>query len=200
MKRFFNPENGLWKIFGFIGDLLILSMLWTVCCAPIITAGAASCALYDAVTADFRRHEQDYLRRFFRTLKREFLSSLLPTLLWAAVLAGLWWLLRAFAGGSLWRTAIGLGVFLLPLGIVCWVFPLLSRFTLDFQTLCGNALRLALGHAPSTFAMGLGLALSVWLTLRLALLPLFFLPALLSLYLTLFLEPVFRQYESPPEE
>ena len=183
MRRFFNPESGLWQIFGFIGDVLVLSMLWTVCSAPLITVGAASAALYDAVVADFRRREQDYLRRFFRTLKRELLSSLLPTLLWAAILAALWWALRAAAGGSLWITAVGLGVYLFPLGIACWVFPLLSRFTLNFKTL--NAL---------------GCAAAVWLTLRLALLPLFFFPALLALYASVFLEPVFRQYESSTEE
>ncbi|MBQ5978046.1 MAG: DUF624 domain-containing protein [Oscillospiraceae bacterium] len=177
-----------------------MSMLWTVCSAPLISVGAASCALYDAVVADFRRHEQDYLRRFFRTLKQEFLSSLLPTLLWAAILAALWWALRVTAGGSLWITAAGLGVYLLPLGIVCWVFPLLSRFTLDFKTLNGNAVRLALGHAPSTFAVALGCAAAVWFTLRLALLPLFCLPALLALYASVFFEPVFRQYESSNEE
>ncbi|MBQ6397533.1 MAG: DUF624 domain-containing protein [Oscillospiraceae bacterium] len=177
-----------------------MSMLWTVCSAPLITVGAASCALYDAVVADFRRREQDYLRRFFRTLKRELLSSLLPTLLWAAILAALWWALRAAAGDSLWITAVGLGVYLFPLGIACWVFPLLSRFTLNFKTLNGNAVRLALGHAPSTYAVALGCAAAVWLTLRLALLPLFFFPALLALYASVFLEPVFRQYESSTEE
>ena len=200
MRRFFNPESGLWQIFGFIGDVLVLSMLWTVCSAPLITVGAASCALYDAVVADFRRREQDYLRRFFRTLKRELLSSLLPTLLWAAILAALWWALRAAAGDSLWITAVGLGVYLFPLGIACWVFPLLSRFTLNFKTLNGNAVRLALGHAPSTYAVALGCAAAVWLTLRLALLPLFFFPALLALYASVVLEPVFRQYESSTEE
>ena len=200
MRRFFNAESGIWKVFGYLADLLILSMLWTLCCVPLITAGAASCALYDAVAADFRRHETDYLRRFFRTLKREFLASLLPALACAAVLVFCWWVLRSVSGGSLWLTAIVQGVLLLPLGIVCWVFPLQSRFTLDFGRLCGNALRLALGHAPSTFAMGIGLVLSLWLTLRLGLLPLFFLPALLALYMSVFLEPVFRQYESTAEK
>ena len=41
MRRFFNPESVLWQIFGFIGDVVILSMLWTVCSAPLITVGAA---------------------------------------------------------------------------------------------------------------------------------------------------------------
>ena len=39
----------------------------------------------------------------------------------------------------------------------------------------------------------------LWLVLRFAFLPLFLLPALFALYLSLFLEPVFRQYEHPEE-
>ena len=200
MRRFFNPESGLWQILGFVGDMLILSMLWTVCSMPLITLGAASCALYDAAVAAFRRREPDHLGRFFRTLRREFKSSLLPTLLWAAVLGVFVWALRALAPDSLWKAALALALFLLPLGIACWVFPLLSRFTLDFKALNGNALRLALGHAPSSFAMALTLLLGLWLTLRLGLLPLFFLPALLALVFSFFLEPVFRRYESAERE
>ena len=204
MKHFFNAENGLWQIFGFVGDIVVLSLLWTVCSAPLLTAGAATAALYDTVTACFRRKEQDYLRRFFRTFRRELKSSLLPTLLWAAIVLAAWWIVHAVTGGltgtaGIVITAALLAVFLIPLGCSCWVFPLLSRFTLDFKTLNGNAVRLALGHIPATYAMALGLALSVWLTTRLLLLPLFFLPALLALYFSVFLEPVFHQYEGEEE-
>ncbi len=204
MKHFFNAENGLWQIFGFVGDIVVLSLLWTVCSAPLLTAGAATAALYDTVTACFRRKEQDYLRRFFRTFRRELKSSLLPTLLWAAIVLAAWWIVHAVTGGltgtaGIVITAVLLAVFLIPLGCSCWVFPLLSRFTLNFKTLNGNAVRLALGHIPATYAMALGLALSVWLTTRLLLLPLFFLPALLALYFSVFLEPVFHQYEGEEE-
>ena len=94
---------------------------------------------------------------------------------------------------------IFLAVLLVPTGICCWVFPLLSRFTLDFNSLCRNSVRLALGHVPATLALGLGAMVCLWLTLRFAFLPLFLLPALFALYISLFLEPVFRQYEHPEE-
>ena len=201
MRRFFNAESGLWQIFGFVGDVVVLSLLWTVCAAALLTIGAATAALYDAAVSCFRRRETDYLRRFVRTLKRELKASLLPTLLWAALLLGTLWLLRACTASlagteGLVLTAALLALLMIPWGCACWVFPLLSRFTLSFRTLNGNALRLALGHMASTYALALGLAASVWLALRLALLPLFFLPALLALWFSLFLEPVFRQYEA----
>lgn len=204
MRNFFNAESGFWQIFGLIGDFIVLSLLWTVCSAPLLTVGAASAALYDAAVACFRRRESDYLRRFFLTLKRELKSSLLPALLWAAILLGAWWLAHALTGSltgmaGIMVTAALLALLMIPLGCACWVFPLLSRFTLDFKTLNGNAVRLALGHIPATYALALGLAATVYLTIRLAFLPLFILPALLALYFSLFIEPVFRKYEAPDE-
>ena len=200
MRSFFNAENGLWQIFGFIGDAVVLSLLWTVCSAPVITAGAATAALYDTVNACFRRHEQDYLRRFFRTLKRELVGSLLPTVLWAALLALLYMGYRRIAaglsgsGGVLLASGM-LFLLLIPLGICGWVFPMLSRFTLDFKSLQVNAVRVGLGYLPRTLLIAALIAVSVWLTLRLQLLPLFFLPAIVALLDTYLMEPVFRKYE-----
>ena len=200
MRGFFNAENGLWQIFGFIGDAVVLSLLWTVCSAPVITAGAATAALYDTVVACFRRHEQDYLRRFFRTLKRELVGSLLPTVLWAALLALLYMGYRRIAaglsgsGGVLLASGM-LFLLLIPLGICGWVFPILSRFTLDFKSLQINAVRVGLGYLPRTLLIAALIAVSVWLTLRLQLLPLFFLPAIVALLDTYLMEPVFRKYE-----
>ena len=200
MRSFFNAENGLWQIFGFIGDAVVLSLLWTVCSALVITAGAATAALYDTVTACFRRHEQDYLRRFVRTLKRELVGSLLPTVLWAALLALLYMGYRRIAaglsgsGGVLLASGI-LFLLLIPLGICGWVFPMLSRFTLDFKSLQVNAVRVGLGYLPRTLLIAALIAVSVWLTLRLQLLPLFFLPAIVALLDTYLMEPVFQKYE-----
>ena len=52
----------IWQVFGWIGDVVVLSLLWTVCSVPLITVGAASAALYDSVAACFVRQETDYLR------------------------------------------------------------------------------------------------------------------------------------------
>ena len=46
MRSLFNPESFLWKPFGYIGDLVVLSLLW-VCSIPVVTLGASSAALYD---------------------------------------------------------------------------------------------------------------------------------------------------------
>ncbi len=200
MRSFFNAENGLWQIFGFIGDAVVLSLLWTVCSAPVITAGAATAALYDTVVACFRRREQDYLRRFFLTLKRELVGSLLPTVLWEALLVLLYMGYRRIAAGLSGTKGVLIAsgilfLLLIPLGIGGWVFPMLSRFTLDFRSLQINAVRIGLGYLPRTLLIAALNAVSFWLTLRLQLLPLFFLPAIVALVHTFLMEPVFQKYE-----
>lgn len=44
----FNPQNSFWQTVDHLSDLLILSLLWLLCSLPLVTAGAAAAALYDA--------------------------------------------------------------------------------------------------------------------------------------------------------
>ena len=206
-KSIFRADSWLWKPFGWLADILLLSILWLLCCLPVVTIGAATTALYDAVVHCFRRKESDYLARFFETFKAEWKHGILPTLLWGAVLTalilGYRWFTGHFTGDGAVMAAVALLVVLiLPAGAFCWVFPTLSRFTLSFGRLNGNAIRLALGHLPSTVAMVLGTYACVWVTGRLLFLPLLVLPALLMLFWSLFIERVFKQYEeaAEPEE
>lgn len=200
MRSFFNPEKGLWQLLGYIGDLVMLSLLWVLCSIPVITIGAATAALYDATVSAFRRGETGYLGRFLSTFKRELVNGLLPTLLWGGLLALLLWLLRRFTvvaqGSAAAVAAVALLVLLLvPLGCACWTFPLLSRFTLRFGQLLGNAVRLALGYLPRTLLIAMSTAGCLYLTLRLVFVPVFLLPALLALFWSLLMEPVFQKYE-----
>ena len=70
-KSLFNSEAPLWSLLGIFGELLILSLLWFLCSVPLVTAGAASAALYDTVVHCIRNKEEDIFSRYFRTLKKE---------------------------------------------------------------------------------------------------------------------------------
>lgn len=199
-RGLFRGDSPFWKPFGFVADLLVLSVLWLLCSLPLVTLGGAAAALYDAVVHGLRRKEPDYLSRFFQTFRQEWKHGVGPTLLWGGILgalyAGFRWFTGHAAGDAAVMTAVGLLVLLcIPLGIACWVFPLLSRFTLDFRTLNGNAARLALGKLPITFLLALSAYGCLWVTVRFLFLPLLLLPAALMLAWSYLLEPVFRSYE-----
>ena len=204
-RGIFKADSWLWKPFGWLADVLILSGLWLLCSLPVVTLGGATAALYDAVVHGFRRHEADYLYRFFGTFKAEWKHGILPTLFWGGLLTALFLGYRWFTGRAETDAAVMaawalLVVLCIPVGIVCWVFPVLSRFELGFGPLCANSAKLALAHLPGTLAMALAAGGCVWVTAYLLFLPLLVLPALLALFWSLFTEPVFKRYERQEEE
>jgi uncharacterized membrane protein YesL len=203
-RGIFKADSWLWKPFGWLADVLILSGLWLLCSLPVVTIGGATAALYDAVVHGFRRHESDYLYRFFGTFKAEWKHGIPPTLFWGGLLTALFLGYRWFTGQASGDAAVMaayalLVVLCIPVGIACWVFPVLSRFELGFGLLCANSAKLALAHLPGTFAMALATGACVWVTGYLLFLPLLFLPALLTLFWSLFTEPVFKRYETEAE-
>ena len=64
MRRFFNSESFLWRPLGVLGDLVVLSLLWTVLSLPLVTLGPASAALYDAAVHGLRQREGASLTPF----------------------------------------------------------------------------------------------------------------------------------------
>ena len=67
----FNPENSFWQALDHLADLLILSLLWLVCSLPLVTVGASTAALYDAMARCVRGGEPMPWRRFWQTFRRE---------------------------------------------------------------------------------------------------------------------------------
>lgn len=206
----FNPENKFWQTLDHLADLLILSLLWLLCSLPLVTAGAATTALYDAAAHCLHGPEPMPWKRFVQTFRRELLPASLVTVVWGAVLLMLVYALQmtaaaASAGTSAaWAALIFcLVVMILPVGAACWMFPLLSRFTFRPVDLMLTSLRLALGRLPRTLGLVLILAVSIFL-IRLLLFPVILLPGIAAWLFAALLEPVFHQYQdslqNPTEE
>lgn len=197
----FNSENWIWQPFGLVADFLILSCLWLIFSIPMVTVGAASAAMYDCCARCIKDGDRALFSRFFRTFRRELLKSIPSTLLWAAILGLLFFLIRSFIGSATGTDinlvlAYAMVVFLaVAVGIASWVFPLLSRFTFDFASLNMTAIRLALAHLPRTMALGAVNIAAGWLCLRI-LMPVMVVPGIAALLSAYLLEPVFKPYET----
>lgn len=199
-RRFFEPESLVWKPFGYLGELVMMSLLWGLCAIPLVTIGPASAALYDCAVHCLRRKEGDLFSRFFRTFKAELKTGLLSTLQWMLLLA-LPLALHYGAVGSLGSVVfnalevLSLLLLFFLTAILCWVFPTLSRFTFGFASLNRTAVRLALGNILRSVALVLINGLSVLLVLLFAA-PVLFAPGLAALLSSFLIEPVFRNYET----
>lgn len=200
MAKFFSSENWVWSPFNLIADVFILSGLWFLCSVPVVTAGAATAALYDCAARCVRGKDEKLFARFFRTFKRELLSGGLALALWAAVIACSYMLVKTFGNSvavnettTMLTVAMLLAV-VVVVGVACWVLPLLSRFTLSFGQLNATAVKLALGNMPRTLLLGLSTVICGYFCI-LFWIPFFFLPAVLALIWTFLIEPVFRPFE-----
>lgn len=180
-------------------DLFLLSVFWLFCSIPVVTIGPSTAALYNTVTRCIRGNERNSWVMFFRTFRDNLKVGVLTTLV--ILPAGV---LLVFLQGLLYQTAVvgqagyvlyvAYQIFLLlPLGALCYVFPVLSRFTFGTGGLLLNCSKLAMAHLPSTVGMGLLLALSIWICSYIPVLAAV-LPAVLALFHSFPLERIFRPY------
>ena len=199
LGRVFRYQGWLWRALNTLTDIMALSVLWLLLSLPVLTLGAATAALYDSVVRCIRYKQPRPYARFFRTFKNELVPGALLTLLWGAVAAlGLWMLalLRQYSAASPSAVAAGAAYYValvVPLGAACWVFPTLSRCALDFGALNATAIKLAVGHLPSTVILVLMTGELARLSVR-WLYPIAFMPAVMMLLWSLFTESAFKKH------
>ena len=73
------------RIFGFLGQLIALNLLWIVCSLPVITAGASTTALYYCTLKLHKDGDIRVFHDFFKSFKQNFKQSTLIWILMAAV-------------------------------------------------------------------------------------------------------------------
>lgn len=208
MGGFFDPEKGIWAWLSTMVDVCGLSIVWIFLCLPVVTIGPATAALYYTVVKCVRPRESGAFGCYFRAFWKDLKPGSLATL---AVLPGVFLLVLGYDtvrwyGTSLGGTAYVLYVayyfaLLLPLGMLCWLFPLLGRFDWRLKALFRTAFQLTVAHLPSTVVV-------VLLTAQTAVFcierwwPVLFMPAVAMLLASLFFERVFQKYvpELAPQE
>ncbi len=175
--KLFSPDSRFMRAMSMLGDLLLLNLIFLICCVPIVTIGAASTALYTVAFRMARGTEGHVLGLFFRAFRQNFRRA-----------TGLW-LLLLLAGGvavvDIWIFAAFSGVlrlieipFVLLLIVALftagYAFPLLSQFENTVKGTLKNALALSLGYLPRTLVIT---ALNVFPLVRLLYDPYLFLNA-----------------------
>ncbi len=198
-NRFFSPENGFFAPLSKLTDIMGLSILWLMCCIPIITIGPATAALYYTAVKGIRRGNGGICAKFIQSFWENFKTGLLT---W--VILGLAQILCLWGSGTLSglsnqgsrAAAVGafgiFGLFLILVAMTCYAFPLLSRFEFDTRMLLFTTFRLVWRHFFTTLYLMI-VVVAAWISLRL-IVPLFFAPTGVVLIWSLALERVFKRY------
>ena len=172
---------------------------WSALC-PCSPWGPPPPPLYRTWRAVIRGSERKSWSLFFRTFRENFKVGALTTLVVVAVPVRFLFVLYTLLYQTASLNRAGYILFmayyvflLLPLGLLCYLFPVLSQFEFGVGGLLSNCAKLAIAHLPSTIALALLLyaALTVCLNFFLAIAVT---PALLALLHSLLLERIFAPY------
>lgn len=157
MKRIFDLDNPFNAIMTKIFDLMLLNILWFLCCIPVITAGASTTALYYVILKMVRNEEGAIMRSFFGALRDNFSQSVPITLILGGCIAVLTADLHILGGGNDGTAAVMYGgcitLAIIAVGIFSYVFPLLARFDNTVKNTFVNAGKLAVSRLPLTVIM-----------------------------------------------
>ena len=167
MKELFNLNSPWVKRFAMLTNLVILNLLWLVCCIPVFTIGAATAALYHTVFLYHSNEDDAVLLPFFRGFKTNFKQATLLFLpLFAALLLVVFDLvyLASYGKGTAVLFLLIL-VILLLMGMLIHLFPLIARFDMNAKALLRTAFSLTALHLPGTLTVIALLVLPVVLLL-----------------------------------
>jgi len=126
-------DSPLIQFINTVVDLIILNVLCTICCIPIITIGPALTAKYDVAMRIVRREEPAVFKPFFKAFKENFKQATIiwVILLFACALLCMDWSWMIDTGISnvpvLYFVAASF-ITLVVLFIIMTIFPIISRF------------------------------------------------------------------------
>ena len=205
MRNLFNLDAPIIQWLSKFSLLLWIACLWLICCLPVVTAGAATAALYRMVF-NLREESSCSAGAFFRAFRENFKQS---TWIWLIVLGLAALLAAGYYGAVLVEAEM---VRLVLVVIVCvlfvlWVFLLLYSFPLtcyfenSLRNTLKNALAMSIKHLRQTifcFALAviplIALMISAGWFVRLLYVWVLFYPGLAAYWIAGILSPVFEQY------
>jgi len=74
MDKFFNIDAPVIRALARVGELMMFTALWFLCCLPVFTIGASTAALYRMMfqmRQDGSTKVSDFFRAFAQNFKRE---------------------------------------------------------------------------------------------------------------------------------
>ena len=153
--KLLDPDSPIMSFLARVADLVILNVLWLLCCLPVVTAGASATAMYHVVRHLQEESISSVTRDFFRSFKSDFrqatpvyLLLLIPT---AAVVMNAW-ILSAQSSDvvPVYVRAIWMVSALMLTFVVSFVYPVMAYFDDTVWKTLRTAAVLAVAKLPRT--------------------------------------------------
>lgn len=157
MSRFFDIDSPVMRFLTRVADLMILNILMILCCIPIVTMGAGFTGLHYVLLKMVRNEEGYIARGFFKSFKENFKQA---TIIWLVILLFICifvgdWLIFNYSSLEFPQALIVLllALFVVVCMVICYVFPVLSRFDNTVFNTFKNSLFMAILSMPKTLLM-----------------------------------------------
>ena len=189
-------------------QFLLLGLLWVLFSIPVITIGAATCAVYYIALKLLNDEETGNLfKQFLKGMKESFVQGLLMELISIITIGGtgafIWWILaKSERGIPLVCLAVGICFVVLVLNI--YTYPIIGRYENTFANKLRNTVALAFTYGRDTLrctgfvAAELAIAGALFrLNIFAGCVSLLFWPALIFYTISCFMAYVFYRVENP---
>ena len=205
MNQIFNNENFFFRGVSKVLELLGLSLLWILFSIPVVTAGAATAALYYTVNKTVKNERGYIFQQFFSAFAENFKQA---TIVWLillvafAVLGADYYIMLLYAQAGYAIAKFRFVFLVMAIIILMWslyIFPYIARFDDSTKNVLKNTAILAFGHAPLSLAM---MALFCFMCVIIYKLTpvIIVLPASYNLLKNYFIEKIFVKYMSEEDK
>ncbi|MBR5973809.1 MAG: YesL family protein [Clostridiales bacterium] len=152
-------------------DLIILNVLCTICCLPIITIGPALAAKYDVAMRIVRREEPVIFRPYFKAFKENFKQATIIWLILMGVCALLcidwsWMIDTGFSNVPTVYFVAASFLTLVVLFIIMTIFPIIARFEVTIKDAFKTAVLFSIVYFIGLFSVALIMLFSVYLSIK----------------------------------
>lgn len=175
MKEFWSFDGGYTRIGSKIFDVLLLGILWLICCIPVATIGAASSALYYSVVKCVRSNRGYAAKEFLHGLKVNGKAATVGWLTTLLIAAAARWNLSILdrmeaTNFTAFLLVLNVAILVVLAGMNVYFYPVVSRFEGRIGRYIGLSAYLMLRHIGITLLGLLALAMAFVFILRLPLL------------------------------
>ena len=170
--NFFSQDGWLFTVITKTGEIILATLLFLVCCLPLVTIVSSASSFYYVMMKCVRRERGYITREFFSSMKRTLFKGAAITIAIALFAYGLWYnrnllIYAHIAEGELHPLLILIDIAAVFLCfITVWIAPVLSRFDNRLIELIRLASYISVRYFYLTIALIFIIALGVFATIR----------------------------------
>lgn len=167
LQKFFDFDGKIIGCLNKTGEIILVNIVFLLCCLPVVTVGPALTSLYYATMKSIRRERGGPVKEFFHSMKRTLGKGVIFTIgimVWAALL----WYGRQMAqtgaqGAVTFPVVLYDVVIVVSVCIIIYLFPVFSRFEMKMTKMIQLSFVMSMRFFPITVIVAAGSALIGWL-------------------------------------